>query len=39
MVFQYNPLIHFMEVNDRGEVICSVSRLDLLAPRIRYNVA
>lgn len=38
MVFQYNPLIHFMEVNTSGEVICTVSRLDLLAPRIRYNV-
>ena len=38
MVFQYNPLIHFMEVNGLGEVICTVSRLDLLAPRIRYNV-
>lgn len=38
MVFQYNPLIHFMEVNALGEVICTVSRLDLLSPRIRYNV-
>jgi len=38
MVFQYNPLIHYMEVNALGEVICTVSRLDLLAPRIRYNV-
>jgi phenylacetate-coenzyme A ligase PaaK-like adenylate-forming protein len=38
MVFQYNPLIHFLETNDGGEVICTVSRLDLLAPRIRYNV-
>ncbi len=38
MVFQYNPLIHYLEVNDLGEVICTVSRLDLLAPRIRYNV-
>jgi phenylacetate-CoA ligase len=38
MVFQYNPLIHFLEVNDAGEVVCTVSRLDLLAPRIRYNV-
>ena len=38
MVFQYNPLIHYMEVNTSGEVICTVSRLDLLAPRIRYNV-
>lgn len=38
MVFQYNPLIHYMEVNALGEVVCTVSRLDLLAPRIRYNV-
>jgi phenylacetate-CoA ligase len=38
MVFQYNPLIHFMEANAHDEVICTVSRLDLLAPRIRYNV-
>jgi phenylacetate-CoA ligase len=38
MVFQYNPLIHYLEVNGQGEVVCTVSRLDLLAPRIRYNV-
>ena len=38
MVFQYNPLIHFLEVNEEREVVCTVSRLDLLAPRIRYNV-
>ncbi len=38
MVFQYNPLIHFLEVNGQREVVCTVSRLDLLAPRIRYNV-
>jgi phenylacetate-CoA ligase len=38
MVFQYNPLIHFLEVNGDGEIVCTVSRLDLLAPRIRYNV-
>jgi phenylacetate-CoA ligase len=38
MVFQYNPLVHFLEVNALGEVLCTVSRLDLMAPRIRYNV-
>ena len=38
MVFQYNPLIHYLEVNEVGEIICTVSRLDLLAPRIRYDV-
>ena len=38
MVFQYNPLIHYLEVNPGGEVVCTVSRLDLLSPRVRYNV-
>jgi len=38
MVFQYNPLIHHLEVNGEREVICTISRLDVLAPRIRYNV-
>jgi phenylacetate-CoA ligase len=38
MVFQYNPLIHHLQVNAQGEVLCTVSRLDLMAPRIRYNV-
>ena len=38
MVFQYNPLIHFLEVNSDRELVCTVSRLDLLSPRIRYNV-
>jgi phenylacetate-CoA ligase len=38
MVFQYNPIIHFLEVNDLGEILCTVSRLDLLSPRVRYNV-
>jgi phenylacetate-CoA ligase len=38
MVFQYNPLIHYLEVNAEREVICTISRLDVLAPRIRYNV-
>jgi len=38
MVFQYNPLIHYLEVNTEREVICTISRLDVLAPRIRYNV-
>ena len=38
MVFQYNPLIHYLEVNAAGEILCTVSRLDLVAPRTRYNV-
>lgn len=38
MIFQYNPLIHFLEANLDHELICTISRLDVLAPRIRYNV-
>ncbi len=38
MVFQYNPLIHHLEVNGEREIICTISRLDVLTPRIRYNV-
>jgi phenylacetate-CoA ligase len=38
MVFQYNPLMHWLEVNDQHEVIATISRLDVLTPRVRYNV-
>lgn len=38
MVFQYNPLIHWLEVNEHGEIVATISRLDVLTPRIRYNV-
>lgn len=38
MVFQYNPLMHHVEVNDNREVILTITRGSLLSPRIRYNV-
>jgi phenylacetate-CoA ligase len=38
MVFQYNPLMHYIEVNDNRELIFTISRGSLLSPRIRYNV-
>lgn len=38
MIFQYNPLMHFIETNDRGELLFTITRLNVLAPRIRYNV-
>ena len=38
MVFQYNALIHYLEVNAERELVCTVSRLDLLSPRVRYDV-
>ena len=33
MVFQYNPLIHWLEVNDEHEIVATISRLDVLTPR------
>ena len=33
MVFQYNPLVHWLEVNAASEIVTTVSRLDVLAPR------
>ncbi len=38
MVFQYNPLIHWLEVNAAHETVATISRLDVLTPRVRYNV-
>ncbi|MGH7603069.1 MAG: phenylacetate--CoA ligase family protein [Gemmatimonadaceae bacterium] len=38
MVFQYNPLMHHVEVNENDEVIFTISRSSLLSPRVRYNV-
>ena len=38
MVFQYNPLQHHITVTDDGELVFTISRLELLSPRIMYNV-
>jgi phenylacetate-CoA ligase len=38
MVFQYNPLLHFIETNADGELVFTVNRLSTLSPKIRYNV-
>ena len=38
MVFQYNPLMHYIEVNDDREVMFTITRSSLLSPRIRYNI-
>jgi phenylacetate-CoA ligase len=38
MLFQYNPLMHHIEVNENREVIFTITRASLLSPRIRYNV-
>lgn len=38
MVFQYNPLQHHIAITDDDELVFTISRLDLLSPRIMYNI-
>jgi phenylacetate-CoA ligase len=38
MLFQYNPLVHYVEVNANRELLFTISRKWLLSPRVRYNV-
>jgi phenylacetate-CoA ligase len=38
MVFQYNPIMHYIEVNEEGELIFTINRRNLLSPRIKYNI-
>jgi phenylacetate-CoA ligase len=38
MVFHYNPLQHHVTVNPQGELIFTISRLEVVAPRIAYNI-
>ncbi len=38
MLFQYNPLMHHIEVNENRELLFTITRGSLLSPRIRYNV-
>jgi phenylacetate-CoA ligase len=38
MIFQYNPLMHHVEVNENGELVFTITRKSLLSPRIRYNI-
>jgi len=38
MLFQYNPLMHHIEVNQDRELLFTITRESVLSPRIRYNV-
>ena len=38
MVFQYNPMLHQIETNARGELLFTVCRAATLSPKVRYNV-
>ena len=34
MLFQYNPMMHHITANEQGELMFTISRLKVLAPRI-----
>lgn len=38
MLFQYNPLNHHVFVGHEGELIFTITRLEVLSPRIMYNL-
>lgn len=38
MIFQYNPLAYYIETNERGELVVTMSRPYHIAPKVRYNI-
>jgi len=38
MVFQYNPLDNYIEINGDGEAVITATNLSILSPKLRYNV-
>lgn len=38
MVFQYNPFEHYIEINDRAELVATITNLAVMCPKLRYNV-
>src|SRR6185295_12969898 len=38
MVFQYNPMTHYLEVTSENELIATLTDSKILSPRIRYNI-
>ena len=38
MIFQYNPLAYYIETNESGELVVTLSRPYNISPRIRYNI-
>ena len=38
MIFQYNPLMHHIQVNESGELMFTITRLNVLSPRVMYNI-
>ena len=38
MIFQYNPLENYIEINKRSEVVVTVNNLSVMCPKARYNL-
>ena len=38
MVFQYNPMTHYLEVTSKNELIVTLTDSKILSPRIRYSI-
>ncbi|MGH3390542.1 MAG: phenylacetate--CoA ligase family protein, partial [Actinomadura sp.] len=38
MIFHYNPLETYLEINERGELLCTLNTKSCLQPKLRYNV-
>ncbi|MFI6603405.1 phenylacetate--CoA ligase family protein [Nonomuraea sp. NPDC050536] len=38
MIFHYNPLETFLEINSDGELLCTINTKSALQPKLRYNV-
>ena len=38
MLFQYNPLMHHIVVSEGDELIFTITRLNVLTPRVMYNI-
>lgn len=38
MIFQYNPLETYLEVNADGELVCTLTSTSVLSPKLRYNI-
>ena len=37
-IFQYNPLDYVIDTSSEGELLITITRLDNVSPRIRYNI-
>jgi len=38
MIFHYNPLETYLEINEAGELLCTINTKSCLQPKLRYNV-